>query len=396
MARLAFFRLGVLLDVVVVLLLHFRQVDRDLPHERLRRQHKVFDLHPVRHLEHALIGIVEGLDRGIVDLDVLEIGVGWHRRDRDLPLLIEQGQIALDIARRRDIAVGDGLLQRRDRQFLPHALLERQRRHVLRDEELFVFRTRKLSVFLKRRQLTDELRQLRVGNAQITATYLLIEHSLPDELLEHRIADLRVAEYGWIVVLAGRLAHPILLIADGVREFDLADRLAPDAGDFGGRTTTAKVVIHAEECERQSDKRQNNLDQALLAVYEVKHDGNDCLIAPNSFGHSAQETGRARNELPFHGKKGELAFALGSMLAEWTGLEPATPGVTGRYSNQLNYHYCWWVLRGSTSRHSPCKGDALPTELSPRVGAVGSCFLSTMRSCGPAAVLLIFQRVCPK
>ena len=24
-------------------------------------------------------------------------------------------------------------------------------------------------------------------------------------------------------------------------------------------------------------------------------------------------------------------------MAEWTGLEPATPGVTGRYSNQLNY-----------------------------------------------------------
>ncbi len=35
-------------------------------------------------------------------------------------------------------------------------------------------------------------------------------------------------------------------------------------------------------------------------------------------------------------KKGELAFAF--ELAEWTGLEPATPGVTGRYSNQLNYH----------------------------------------------------------
>src|ERR1700686_3148347 len=76
-------------------------------------------------------------------------------------------------------------------------------------------------------------------------------------------------------------------------------------------------------------------------------------------------------------KKGELAFALGSMLAEWTGLEPATPGVTGRYSNQLNYHsrIYWWVLRGSNSRHSPCKVDALPTELSTRVGAVGSCVL---------------------
>ncbi len=28
----------------------------------------------------------------------------------------------------------------------------------------------------------------------------------------------------------------------------------------------------------------------------------------------------------------------GFEMAEWTGLEPATPGVTGRYSNQLNYH----------------------------------------------------------
>ena len=37
-------------------------------------------------------------------------------------------------------------------------------------------------------------------------------------------------------------------------------------------------------------------------------------------------------------KKGELAFAPRLVLAEWTGLEPATPGVTGRYSNQLNYH----------------------------------------------------------
>src|SRR2546423_1492528 len=77
-------------------------------------------------------------------------------------------------------------------------------------------------------------------------------------------------------------------------------------------------------------------------------------------------------------------------LAEWTGLEPATPGVTGRYSNQLNYHSVmllhpcrchaprraprdyasashvasWWVLTGSNRRHSPCKGDALPAELS--------------------------------
>ncbi len=29
------------------------------------------------------------------------------------------------------------------------------------------------------------------------------------------------------------------------------------------------------------------------------------------------------------------------MFAVWTGLEPATPAVTGQYSNQLNYHTMW-------------------------------------------------------
>ena len=33
-----------------------------------------------------------------------------------------------------------------------------------------------------------------------------------------------------------------------------------------------------------------------------------------------------------------LAAAEEGKLARWTGLEPATPGVTGRYSNQLSYH----------------------------------------------------------
>ncbi len=33
-------------------------------------------------------------------------------------------------------------------------------------------------------------------------------------------------------------------------------------------------------------------------------------------------------------------------MAEWTGLEPATPGVTGRYSNQLNYHSNGRVFSG--------------------------------------------------
>jgi hypothetical protein len=43
-------------------------------------------------------------------------------------------------------------------------------------------------------------------------------------------------------------------------------------------------------------------------------------------------------------KKGELSSPF-RFLAEWTGLEPATPGVTGRYSNQLNYHSLYFTCK---------------------------------------------------
>ena len=44
-------------------------------------------------------------------------------------------------------------------------------------------------------------------------------------------------------------------------------------------------------------------------------------------------TRRTEGNAPLRG----CAFVK-NVMAEWTGLEPATPGVTGRYSNQLNYH----------------------------------------------------------
>ena len=53
-------------------------------------------------------------------------------------------------------------------------------------------------------------------------------------------------------------------------------------------------------------------------------------------------TGRYSNQLNYHSIQVYHCliedFHSGNVLAEWTGLEPATPGVTGRYSNQLNYH----------------------------------------------------------
>jgi hypothetical protein len=90
--------------------------------------------------------------------------------------------------------------------------------------------------------------------------------------------------------------------------------------------------------------------------------------------------------------------AHNTVLAERTGLEPATPGVTGRYSNQLNYRSVvvtnrtktkdltnralfktltkyWWVLQGSNLRPTPCKGVALPTELNTRRNMSANCIV---------------------
>ena len=54
-------------------------------------------------------------------------------------------------------------------------------------------------------------------------------------------------------------------------------------------------------------------------------------------------TGRYSNQLNYHSAvvgiyRASSGVTLRYLMAEWTGLEPATPGVTGRYSNQLNYH----------------------------------------------------------
>ena len=56
-------------------------------------------------------------------------------------------------------------------------------------------------------------------------------------------------------------------------------------------------------------------------------------------------TGRYSNQLNYHSavvmrdEKNPRTDLIGNKeMAEWTGLEPATPCVTGRYSNQLNYH----------------------------------------------------------
>ena len=55
------------------------------------------------------------------------------------------------------------------------------------------------------------------------------------------------------------------------------------------------------------------------------------------------------------------------------GLEPPTPALSTRCSNQLSYEpkfkkeFNWWSRSGSNRRPPECKSGALPTELRPRM-----------------------------
>ena len=53
---------------------------------------------------------------------------------------------------------------------------------------------------------------------------------------------------------------------------------------------------------------------------------------------------RQKKKAPFPAPSAELA--------EWTGLEPATSGVTGQHSNRLNYHSAF--LKPSASNPGGC------------------------------------------
>ena len=83
------------------------------------------------------------------------------------------------------------------------------------------------------------------------------------------------------------------------------------------------------------------------------------FMAPHRGKKISEAAAQFKADLHRQGSEGKKPIAMDGLrmqqgisykvLAERTGLEPATPGVTGRYSNQLNYHsavslYILWLL----------------------------------------------------
>src|SRR5271165_1072033 len=170
-----------------------------------------------------------------------------------------------------------------------------------------------LAVHLKQGHLRHGLEQLRVADAiaervgardQRLAVHIIIEHAFLD------VAALGIAQ--------GAVAAPLglrELLLIGLPHFVDRHLAAVDLGRIVGR---GHGPVDAPKNEHQADDAEHHPGQPTLqlVMYRLQHD-------PTLSYPKARPDG-SRN-----------AF---KEMAEWTGLEPATPGVTGRYSNQLNYH----------------------------------------------------------
>ncbi len=98
--------------------------------------------------------------------------------------------------------------------------------------------------------------------------------------------------------------------------------------------------------------------------------GTACLLTTSK----SQKQKKATRRSLFFGFQGVQQTLIEADMAQRTGLEPATPGVTGRYSNRLNYRCAsaglssvsrksWWLMTGSNRRPPACDAGALPAEL---------------------------------
>ena len=97
--------------------------------------------------------------------------------------------------------------------------------------------------------------------------------------------------------------------------------IAVDLGCEGLRTAVeVDQAVGAPENERERDRAE-------------EHDGYDA------------------RDFVAYGLQHAVGVTVGlKEMAERTGLEPATPGVTGRYSNQLNYRSALKLLESCTSQ----------------------------------------------
>ncbi len=291
---------------------------------RFRRKYQVLDLHVLGRFEQRPILLVKLRDLCIGDL---HLGQELLRSKTQLPhlaLLAQHAFDALGHLLRHDRRLHDCLHQRLFAHVLAHALVEHRTGHSLRGQERVVTLGAELALFLERRDAHDHIPQSLVGDDDVGFPRLVGQRPIQYETFENHCARFGRLEHLRIEVLAKGLPQPLDTVTQCRIEF-----LLRDGGPVHGRQPAflldeSVVALDPEEDEGRENEHQHEEHQPAA----VRADGIEHVCLPTLKRESDYlvEMKKANSRSPF------------VFVAEWTGLEPATPGVTGRYSNRLNYH----------------------------------------------------------
>jgi hypothetical protein len=236
--------------------------------------------------------------------------------------------------------------------------------HVLGADERLVARARELAVLLERRFGGDELAHLLVGRGHPAARHVEAEHAPRDQAVQQFLARRGGVEQRRVEIPAERGPQLVALLVDGAGELGGRDRAAVDLREVA-RAAEGVERLDPEERERRDDQQQeHDLQQTLVLADEFEHGRYRAKLTssppPQCTGCGACERAsrQARRGCVASGRSKKKAnqprVRLAEILAERTGLEPATPGVTGRYSNQLNYRSVSPVPAGAGRGNGGC------------------------------------------
>ncbi len=336
-AGAALLRRGEALLVLGVVLAKLVLGDGDVLLQRIEVEHEVLDrgLLGSAELRRMRRILVVGLDLGIGRRHLGQIVLGVEALHLDLALLVHRVERRRGRRGRRGGRAGDALQHLPGRDVLAQPLREHLRRHPEGrqdgriDEAVGIAQLRELRVVLEQRA------HPLVGRREVELVGRGGEDALADQGVERHAPHLRRLEQ--LGIDSGHLpARPLDPLAQGVVELDLADLVAVDRGHrLLVAALHAAVALDAEEHERRKHQQhEHELQDAGVTAEEIEH---------------------GRVQMRERRTVVRLSWEDGSDSSR-----SQAPGTDRRRG-------CgWWVLRGSNPRPTPCKGAALPAELSTR------------------------------
>ena len=254
-------------------LLELGWIELNLRRQRLGRQYHVIDLDPLRNLELARIAVVILFDSLRADLHLTGKAVRRDTVVAHFAFLLGKPHQLVEYGLRHEAAAKISFALLLKHQILTQSGLENSRRHSLRLEDLLIALIRELVRLVpERRLLGDDGLKLPVTYGHAVANRAIEQQPALNQVIQSGKAKLRAVKQAAGDRLS--LHHPaqgFLTVAQRVGKLPLRDFVIADPCNRLAGARQAKVGVHAEEGERDSNQKQERLQDAPVVANESEH-----------------------------------------------------------------------------------------------------------------------------